>query len=84
MSIHCNSIKNLRKLYSFVKTKSIHLLYKGKKMIRKLFKSGNGWAIFIPKTILELLKVNPETDLLEIQIENDVLKIKKVKDKNKQ
>jgi antitoxin component of MazEF toxin-antitoxin module len=53
-------------------------------MIRKLFKSGNGWAIFIPKTILELLKVNPETDLLEIQIENDVLKIKKVKDKNKQ
>ena len=47
-------------------------------MNRKFFKSGNGWALFISKTILELLKVNPETDFIEMQIENDVLKIKKI------
>ena len=44
-------------------------------MNRKFFKSGNGWALFISKTILELLKVNPETDFVEMQMENDVLKI---------
>lgn len=46
-------------------------------MNRKLFRSGNGWAIFIPKTIIELLKINPEKDFIELQIENDTLKIKK-------
>jgi len=46
-------------------------------MNRKFFKSGNGWALFVPKTILELLKVNPESDLIEMQLENDILKIKK-------
>jgi len=49
-------------------------------MERKLFRSGNGWAIFINSTILKLLKINPETDKVEYEIENDVLKIKKVKD----
>ena len=47
-------------------------------MNRKFFKSGNGWALFIPKTILELLKIDPEKDHIEMQIENDILKIKKV------
>ena len=48
-------------------------------MERKLFRSGNGWALFINTTILKLLKINPETDKVEYQIENDVLKITKVK-----
>lgn len=48
-------------------------------MERKLMRSGNGWALFMSKTLIELLKINPETDFLEMQIENDVLKIKKVK-----
>ena len=47
-------------------------------MKRKLMRSGNGWALFISKTLIELLKINPETDFVEIQIENDVLKIKKI------
>lgn len=47
-------------------------------MNRKFFKSGNGWALFVPKAILELLKVNPEKDFIEMQLENDVLKIKKI------
>ena len=48
-------------------------------MERKLFRSGNGWALFINTTILKLLKINPETDKVEYQIENDVMKITKVK-----
>ena len=47
-------------------------------MERKLYRTGNGWSLFIPKVIVELLKINPETDTIEMQIENDVLKIKKV------
>lgn len=50
-------------------------------MERKLMRSGNGWALFMSKTLIELLKINPEKDFLEMQIENDVLKIKKVKSK---
>ncbi len=51
-------------------------------MERKLMKSGNGWALFINNTILQLLKINPETDKIECIVENDVLKIKKVKPEN--
>ncbi|HBG49317.1 MAG TPA: hypothetical protein DDW90_07425 [Cyanobacteria bacterium UBA9971] len=46
-------------------------------MKRKLFRSGNSWALFIPKTIIELLKIDPEKDSIELIVENDVLKIKK-------
>lgn len=46
-------------------------------MERKLMRSGNGWALFMSKTIIELLKINPETDFVEMQVENNVLKIKK-------
>lgn len=47
-------------------------------MERKLFRAGNGWSLFLPKVIIELLKIDPEKDFVEMQIENDVLKIKKV------
>lgn len=50
-------------------------------MERKLFRTGNGFSLFIPSTILKLLKINPETDLVEYQIENDILKITKSKNK---
>lgn len=46
-------------------------------MKRKLSRSGNGWSIFLPKVILELLEINPETDMIEMDVENKVLKIKK-------
>lgn len=48
-------------------------------MERKFFRSGNGWALFMPQTILQLLKVDPLTDKVECVMENDVLKIKKAK-----
>lgn len=47
-------------------------------MERKLFRAGNGWSLFLPKVIIELLKIDPENDTVEMQIENDVLKVKKV------
>lgn len=47
-------------------------------MERKLFRAGNGWSLFLPKVIIELLKIDPENDTIEMQIENDILKIKKV------
>ena len=47
-------------------------------MERKLFRAWNGWSLFLPKVIIELLKIDPENDTIEMQIENDVLKIKKV------
>ena len=53
-------------------------------MERKLFRAGNGWSLFLPKVIIELLKIDPENDTVEMEIENDVLKVKKlVKKKRK-
>ena len=46
-------------------------------MKKKLSRSGSGWALFMPKTLLELVDVNPETDMLEVKVENDVIKITK-------
>ena len=40
-------------------------------------RSGNGWAIFIPKTILKLIDIIPEKDKIELEVENKVLKVKK-------
>ena len=48
-------------------------------MKKKLYKSGNAWALLIQKAILELLDINPETDELELEIENKTLKVKKAK-----
>ena len=46
-------------------------------MKKKLSRSGSGWALFMPKTLLELIDVNPEEDLLEVKVENNVVKITK-------
>ena len=46
-------------------------------MKKKLYKSGNAWALLIQKAILELLGIDPENDEVELEIENKVLKIKK-------
>ncbi|MFI3300027.1 MAG: hypothetical protein R3Y28_01260 [Candidatus Gastranaerophilales bacterium] len=44
-------------------------------MKKKLFRSGSGWALFMPKTLLELIEVDPEIDTLEIKVENEIIKI---------
>jgi len=52
-------------------------------MKKKMYKSGNAWALLIPKPILGLLDINPETDEAELEVEGKVLKVKKAaKDSN--
>ena len=46
-------------------------------MKKKLSRSGSGWALFMPKTLLELIDVNPEIDLVEIKVENNTVKVTK-------
>ncbi len=47
-------------------------------MIRKFTKSGSGWALYIPNTILELLDINPVEDYVEYEVDNEILKIRKI------
>ena len=49
---------------------------------RKLIRNGNGWALCINSIILELLDVNPETDMVRYTIENNKLIITKGNKKN--
>ena len=44
---------------------------------RKLMRNGNGWALSINSTIIALLGVNPEVDMVKYTIENDKLIITK-------
>ena len=46
-------------------------------MKKKLFASGNRWALLIPKALLELLELNPDEDEIEINIENKKMIIEK-------
>ncbi|MBR3605367.1 MAG: hypothetical protein IKL52_05000 [Candidatus Gastranaerophilales bacterium] len=50
-------------------------------MKKKMYKSGNAWAVIIQKPILELLNINPEQDEIELTVENKTLKIEKAKNK---
>ena len=40
-------------------------------------RNGNGWALCVNATILDLLKVNPEEDMVEYTIERNKLVITK-------
>ena len=51
-------------------------------MKKKLYKSGNAWALLIQKAILQLLDIDPEVDEVELEVENKVLKVKKVEKNN--
>jgi len=44
---------------------------------RKLMRNGNGWALSINSTILGLLDVNPEINMVKYSIENNKLIITK-------
>ncbi len=52
-------------------------------MAKNLRQIGGSWGIIIPLAILKLLKVNPTVDDVELTVENDVLKITKIKKKIK-
>ncbi len=49
-------------------------------MHKKLRQQGTSWGLIIPKAILELLKVNPVLDEVELIVENNELKIRKYKE----
>ena len=49
-------------------------------MKKKLYRSGNAWALLIQKAILGLLDIDPETDKVELEIDGKVLKVKKAED----
>ncbi len=51
-------------------------------MKKKLFKSGNAWVLLMQKAILQLLDIDPEVDEVELEVENKVLKVKKVEKNN--
>lgn len=58
----------------------LHNTYIQPKPLKKLSRSGSGWALFMPKTLLELIDVNPEFDMLKIQVENNTIKITKAEE----
>ena len=54
---------------------------------RKLMRNGNGWALCLNSTILGLLDIDPEVNMVKYTVENDKLIItksdKKVEPKKK-
>ena len=50
-------------------------------MDRKLMRNGNGWVLCLNSTILDLLKVDPKTDMVEYVMEHEKLIILKSKKK---
>lgn len=46
-------------------------------MVRGFQKSGTSYGVYFPNALLEILEVNPETDFLNIEIDENKLKIKK-------
>lgn len=48
-------------------------------MKKKFTKIGNSWAMLFTKTMIEMLEINPETDVAEIEFEKKTIIIKKGK-----
>lgn len=46
---------------------------------KKLRNIGNSWGIILPKAILDGLRINPVLDKVELYIENNEIRIRKVK-----
>ena len=50
---------------------------KKKSYASKIRKTGSGWGIYMSKSLLEFIEINPETDNIEVEIENETLILKK-------
>ena len=46
-------------------------------LVRSLSKKNSSYGLYMPNSILELLEINPETDQLNVEVEDTVLIIKK-------
>ena len=45
---------------------------------KKLVQIGNSWGVVVPKAILDGLRINPVLDKVEIYIENNEIRIRKI------
>ena len=48
-------------------------------MHKKLRQMGNSWGIIIPKALIEIMKMNPVLDEIEIIVEMDEIRLRKYK-----
>ena len=48
-------------------------------MLKKLTQIGGSWGVIIPKTVLEMLNINPVLDKIEFLFNGDEIVIKKHK-----
>lgn len=48
-----------------------------KYLVRTLSRKGSSWGLYMPNSILDLIDVEPENDKLELDIEDNVLIIRK-------
>ena len=46
---------------------------------KKIIQIGSSWGVVIPKSILEGLGINPVVDKVSLYIENNEIRIKKIK-----
>ena len=51
-------------------------------MIRVLTSQGNGWIVIIPKALIKLLGLNPETSKVQLKIIDKVLYIQEISPDN--
>jgi len=49
------------------------------KYVKKFLKRGGGWAIPLPLAIFELCGINPEKDMVELEVNENILTVKKHK-----
>lgn len=46
-------------------------------MVRRLQRSGGSYALYLPNPLIEVLNINPETDMIDIDITNNEFTLKK-------
>ena len=70
---------------SFVFTHKNNMLYitfakdeiKDSPYVTKIRKTGSGWGIYMSKSMLEFININPETDYVDINIDNETIILQK-------
>lgn len=47
-------------------------------LIRRFTRKNTSWTLYMPNSIIELLKIKPEEDMVELEVDGQMLMIKKV------
>ncbi len=48
---------------------------------KRMIQVGNSWGVVIPKAIIDGLRINPVMDKVEIYLENNEVRIRKIEKK---